>query len=69
MYKPLTNRQIEILHLWVRGHNQPQIAEALGIGVRTVETHKENILKNFGKKNIFELLIATKVIDLEKLPI
>jgi predicted ATPase/DNA-binding CsgD family transcriptional regulator len=44
----LTARQRAVLRLLVEGRSDPEIAEALGIGVRTVETHVEGILNRLG---------------------
>jgi DNA-binding NarL/FixJ family response regulator len=39
----LTEREREVLQLIAEGNTSPQIAEKLGIGVRTVETHRANL--------------------------
>ena len=40
---PLTSRELEVLALLAEGFPSKGIASKLGISVRTVETHRENI--------------------------
>lgn len=44
----LTRRESEVLQLVVRGHLNKEIAAALAIGVKTVETHKANAMAKLG---------------------
>ncbi len=44
----LTNREASVLHLVARGFGNKQIAENLGIGPKTVETHKGRALAKLG---------------------
>ena len=44
----LTNRELEIISLLGTGHSVPEIANALGIGVCTVENHKRRIYAKLG---------------------
>jgi len=41
----LSPREREVLQLVGEGHSNLEIANALGVGVRTVETHRENITR------------------------
>lgn len=43
--RPLTSREREILQLIAEGHLHQQIAQRLNISVRTVDTHRNNIMK------------------------
>lgn len=52
----LTNREVEIVRLLSEGHTSMQIASKLNISVRTVETHRSNLLKKIGVKNAVELV-------------
>ena len=45
----LTSREAEVLHLIAQGYTNRQAADKLGISVRTVETHRANIM---GKLNV-----------------
>ena len=44
----LTRREEEVLQLVVRGHLNKEVAAALAIGVKTVETHKANAMAKLG---------------------
>jgi DNA-binding NarL/FixJ family response regulator len=44
----LTPREAEVLRLVVRGHLNKEIAATLGVGVKTVETHKANAMAKLG---------------------
>lgn len=48
---PLTNREIEILKLISEEFSNPEIAEKLFISIRTVDTHRRNLLEKLGVKN------------------
>lgn len=52
----LTEREIEIVRLIVREFSSAEIAEKLFISQRTVETHRKNILRKTGVKNIVGLI-------------
>jgi len=43
--QPLTDREREVLSLISEGLLNKQIADRLGIGVRTIETHRERIMR------------------------
>ncbi|HMQ30437.1 MAG TPA: response regulator transcription factor [Chloroflexaceae bacterium] len=44
----LTEREVEILRLIVKGHTNRQIADALSLSVRTVEYHRSNLMGKLG---------------------
>jgi two-component system response regulator NreC len=44
----LTPREIEILRLIARGNSNRQIAEILSLSVRTVDTHRSNLMAKLG---------------------
>ncbi|GAB5522816.1 MAG: response regulator transcription factor [Roseivirga sp.] len=48
---PLTDREIEVLKLIADEHSNPEIAEKLFISIRTVDTHRRNLLEKIGAKN------------------
>ncbi len=48
---PLTSREIEVLKLIADEYSNPEIAEKLFISIRTVDTHRRNLLDKLGVKN------------------
>ena len=51
----LTPRELDVLRHVVAGRTNKETASALGISHRTVETHRENILKKLGVRSVAEL--------------
>lgn len=52
----LSAREIEILKLYVDGMINKEICEKLDISIRTVETHKNHIMKKLGLRSTVELV-------------
>jgi DNA-binding NarL/FixJ family response regulator len=52
----LTDREIEILRLIEKEYNNKQIAEALFISERTVETHRKNIFRKTNTNTVIGLV-------------
>lgn len=52
----LTSREIEILKLYVDGLINKEISDKLDISIRTVETHKNHMMKKLGLKSTVELV-------------
>ena len=52
----LTRRERQIVELLVRGETNVEIAAALAISERTVETHRQRILKKLGAHSIVEVI-------------
>ena len=48
---PLTKREIEVLQLIAEEYSNAEIAEKLYISIRTVDTHRRNLLEKLGVKN------------------
>lgn len=44
----LSRRELEVLTLIAEGHSNKEIANRLEIGVRTVETHRERVMRKLG---------------------
>ena len=54
--KSLTERELQIFHFIGLGYQTRQIAQRLGIGVKTVETHRENIKTKLGLEHAVALV-------------
>jgi DNA-binding NarL/FixJ family response regulator len=52
----ITRREKEILSAVVKGNNNKAIAEKYDLSIRTVETHRLNIMKKLGVSNAVELV-------------
>lgn len=48
---PLSDREIEVLQLIANEYSNSEIAEKLFISIRTVDTHRRNLLDKIGAKN------------------
>ncbi|MBU0763975.1 MAG: response regulator transcription factor [Bacteroidetes bacterium] len=48
---PISDREKEVLRLIALDYSNPEIAEKLFISIRTVDTHKRNLLEKLGAKN------------------
>lgn len=67
--KDLSPREREVLHYITLGFYNPEIAEKMTISVRTVESHRRNILRKFGEKNFIGLirsLMEKNLIDISE---
>jgi DNA-binding NarL/FixJ family response regulator len=53
----LTKRELEILRLIGEGWNSHQIAQRMFLSPNTVCTHRKNILRKTGARNIISVLI------------
>jgi DNA-binding NarL/FixJ family response regulator len=58
--EPLTPREMEVLRLISEGHTNRQIAEVLSISVRTVESHRANLMSKLGLHSRVELVRYAK---------
>jgi two-component system response regulator NreC len=55
-YELLTARERDVLFLAVQGGNNAAIADRLGIGARTVETHRANLMRKLGLRAHVDLV-------------
>jgi DNA-binding NarL/FixJ family response regulator len=63
----LTAREIEILKLYVEGLINKEISDKLDISIRTVETHKNHIMRKLGLKSTVEMVkfaIRNKIVEI-----
>ncbi len=52
----LTNRELEIIHLISKGIENIEIAQLLFISIRTVESHRKNVLLKMRAKNFYKVI-------------
>ena len=52
---PLTPRELQVVKLIAEAHTNAQIAELLGISVKTVERHRENLMGKLGMNDRVDL--------------
>jgi len=57
----LTPRERQVFELVVKGKSNKEIARILGIGQRTVETHRASVMKKIGARSIPELVRLTMI--------
>ncbi len=53
---PLTPRELEVLRLIAQGNSNRQIGEILNLSVRTVDTHRANLMSKLGLRDRAELV-------------
>jgi DNA-binding NarL/FixJ family response regulator len=64
--KDLSKREFEVLRLLAEGKVNRQVAEQLGISVRTVEGHRARIMLKLELSSLSELIryaVRTKIVD------
>lgn len=54
--EPLTRREIDVLRLLARGNTNRQIADLLTLSVRTIESHRANLMGKLGLTSRVELV-------------
>jgi len=52
----LTHREREVVQLLAEGRTNKDVADSLGISVRTVETHRNNIMRKLGGHTLSDLV-------------
>lgn len=63
-FNALTGRELQILNLIIRDHNNPEIAKMLFISRNTVEQHRKNIKRKLMIKGHYEILQYALAFDL-----
>ena len=67
-FSQLTSREREVLVLIAEGKSNKEIADGLGIGVRTIETHRERVMRRLNIHSVAGLTkyaIANGLISIE----
>jgi len=54
--RELTKREREVVKLVAEGYKNKEVAEELGISVKTVETHRSNIMNKLAFRNVSQLI-------------
>jgi DNA-binding NarL/FixJ family response regulator len=54
--KPLTPRERQVLRLVAKGCSTKELADQLGMSVKTAETHRSNILRKLGLRSVSEMV-------------
>lgn len=54
-FATLSGREVEVMELIIKGRLNKQIADELGIAMRTVEVHRSRVLQKTGARNSVEL--------------
>jgi two-component system response regulator NreC len=62
--EPLSRREIDVLRLLARGNTNRQIAELLALSVRTIESHRANLMGKLGLSSRVELVTYAEEHDL-----
>ena len=64
----LTSRERQVLNLVANGYTSRQIGEKLGISPRTAETHRVNIGRRLGIRNVAQMVRYAIENDLSPVP-
>ncbi len=56
----LTMREMEVLRCIAQGRSSSEMAQLLGIALRTVETHRKNINSKLGTNKVSDLVLAAQ---------
>jgi ATP/maltotriose-dependent transcriptional regulator MalT len=62
--EPLSEREVEVLHLISHGMSNPEIARRLIIAVSTVKTHVKNIYRKLDVDTRYEAMQRARELDL-----
>ncbi|MBI3804657.1 MAG: response regulator transcription factor [Nitrospirae bacterium] len=54
--RALTKRETEVVELVARGYKNREVAKKLGVAVKTVETHRANVMNKLALRNIAQLI-------------
>jgi two-component system response regulator NreC len=56
LYELLTDREKQVLRLVALGHSNKEVADALGISVKTAMSHREHLMEKLGLRNRTDLI-------------
>ena len=66
--KPLTRTELKVLRLIIGGKSNKKIAQLLGRSIRTVEDHRNHVMRKLAARNAVELAERTIQMNLAELP-
>ena len=52
----LTSRQVEVLRLVAEGHRTREIADKLSLSIKTIESHRGELMKRLGMHDVVSLV-------------
>ncbi|MBI1822552.1 MAG: response regulator transcription factor [Nitrospirae bacterium] len=55
-YRNPTQREIEVIRLVAEGYKNKEIAGEMGISVKTVETHRSNVMNKLAFRTVADLM-------------
>ncbi len=55
-FREPTERELEVIRLVAAGYKNREAAEKMGISVKTVETHRANIMNKLALRNVVDLI-------------
>ena len=61
---PLTQRELEIMHLIYKGYSNPEIASELVVTINTVKKHTSNIYGKLGVRSRTQAIARTRELNL-----
>jgi DNA-binding NarL/FixJ family response regulator len=68
LHQVLSTRELEVLQLIAAGKVSKDIATALGVGVKTIETHRAHLMHKLDLHSVAELVLYAVKNDLVQLP-
>jgi DNA-binding NarL/FixJ family response regulator len=54
----LTEREVEILQYISNGLTLKEVAQETGLSIRTIDSHRQNVLKKTGAKKVIQVIFA-----------
>ena len=59
-----TKREIEVIRLICRQYSSQEIADKIGVNIRTIESFRESIVRKTKARNKIQIIILFRFIDL-----